>query len=211
MCQRDALRRKFRLHPTPAGFEAFWKLRNDVVQLVDVAKDRYLLQGLSSITKSSRLWSELHSLGLTKTKSSDISPNLSLDEINTFFTIAHLPSVTSCPSQPSVLSFAPLLPTPLTPSPLPPPAPTCYSFTNILVSPPSIAPSISFSTYDPTTFFFLHITSETLKKALARCLPCSAGPDGLSYHLLRDSLPIIFPVILDFFNSSFNLSLFPSA
>lgn len=138
MHQRNALRRKLRRYPTPAEFEAFRKLRNEVARRVDAARSGYLLQRLGSIASPSRLWSELRLLGLAKAKSLDLPLDFSLNEINMFFTTSHLPSspsTTSCSSQLPVLSSNPMHLPSTSPNMFPLPVPF---FTLLLLMPSSL-------------------------------------------------------------------------
>lgn len=90
--------------------------------MIDNAKSKYLHDRLSSITTSARLWSELSSLGLAKPKNSSQYPEVSLNQLNTFFTTVHLslPTTLRHNSLPSTPSF-----------PLPAPEPYIFYFSNI--------------------------------------------------------------------------------
>lgn len=93
--------------------------------MIDNAKSKYLHNRLSSITSSARLWFELSSLGLAKPRISSQYPEVSLNQLNTFFTTVHL-------SSPTTLRHNSLLSPPSPPSfPLPVPEPFTFYFSNI--------------------------------------------------------------------------------
>lgn len=103
MRRRDAARRTYRSHPSPARRNAFCSLRNEVKLQIDNTKNKYLLNRLGAITNSARLWSELRSLGLANPKSSNSHPEIFLNQLNTFLSTAHL----SSPSTPPVSAYPP--------------------------------------------------------------------------------------------------------
>ena len=55
--------------------------------LIANAKNNYISNRLRLAPSSARLWSELHSLGLVNFK--DLKPEISLDQLNLFFTSFH--------------------------------------------------------------------------------------------------------------------------
>lgn len=113
MRKKDAARRAYRTCPSSARLKIFQSLRNEVSAQIDSAKSEYLQNRLGSITNSARLWAELRSLGLAKSKTTDWHLEISLSQLNTFFTTAHLTSPATSVSTPSPpLSPAPSIPDP---------------------------------------------------------------------------------------------------
>lgn len=191
MRRRDAARKAYRSHPSPARRNAFCSLRNEVKLQTDNAKNKYLLNRLGAITNSARLWSELRSLGLANPKSSNSHPEIFLNQLNTFFTTAHLSSPStppvlayppSCPSSPSSSASPVVIPHPSAPLQIPD-TPTSIPRHPVSLSPPN--PSIA----DSSTFYFLHITPDVLRKALSNCSFNSTGPDNINRRLIMDSPP----------------------
>lgn len=181
MRKRDAARRALRSHSSSADYDAFRSLRNLVQSRIDGARNKYLLARLGSITGSAKLWAELRSLGLARPKSSCFHFVISPNQLNSFFTSVHL--FLRCPALLHRLS---------SPSPL-----------SLILS---ISPSPPLS--DPSIFYFFHITPDVLRNAFLTCSSNSTGPDGINRRLVIHSLPVVFPVILDLFNSSLNTSTF---
>lgn len=79
MRTRDAARRAYRSCPSSARLKIFQSLRNEVSAQIDSAKSEYLQNRLGSITNSARLWTELRSLGLAKSKTIDSHLEISLN------------------------------------------------------------------------------------------------------------------------------------
>lgn len=111
---RDSPRRAARRCFPPANLGTFRALRNRVNALLDTARNDYF--SLNSAPSPARLWSELHSLALAKSRSSTLPTDL--------------PSISSTPSFPLFISLLSLLIHPLlrhrwpsisTPSTPPPP------------------------------------------------------------------------------------------
>jgi hypothetical protein len=105
MSERDSARRAFRRRPSLAFLATFRSLRNRVNILLDKARNDFLAQRINSASSPARLWSELRSMGLAKSCSSTLSPDLDLDQLNSFFTSCSPPL--PCPPSSSSLSPPP--------------------------------------------------------------------------------------------------------
>jgi len=138
-------------HPTSVNHDVFCALRNKVNHPIDIAKNNHLTRRLESSTRSSPLWSKLRSLDLAKNKFLHLPLNISLDNLNLFFTIAYLsfsclfsssqlsPTSSSSPAIIPAIIFPPQY---LTPLPIISPTPVvlhkalikCTSTTSIIIS-----------------------------------------------------------------------------
>ena len=145
-------------------------MRNKVKTLIVQAKRCYYSSRLSHLTEPNQVWKQLRQLGLISNKQHLLPLNLSLDQLNDYFT-----SASSLPSGNSAATITD------------PHVPFC-----------------------DTNFYFEHVTPEVLLKFLAYSKSKATGTDDIPIDVIKKSLPITMPAILDIFNYSLSSSKYPS-
>lgn len=181
MQARDAAR-----HASSSSFQEMDDLSQSMQRnLIANAKNNYISNRLRLAPSSARLWSELHSLDLANFKTIDLKPEISLDQLNLFFTSFHFLASLLLHSPHSQLCDSFYVPS----------CSFCFSFFHLLLF-----------LYWRTWYLLLSPHHATWFNTVLR--KCSSDrPDSINLRLIL--LSVIFHNILDIFNCSFNSSIFP--
>ena len=86
MCERNRIRRAFIRSKQPALHAVYKRLRAEVKLLINESKRKYFSSALSGLEEPKRIWKELRQLGIVRKKENYLAPNLTVEELNNYFT-----------------------------------------------------------------------------------------------------------------------------